>query len=109
MTHEFIGSMLGVRREGITEAAKKLRNAGIISYARGVIEMLDRDALEELSCECYEAVKRETESLLEYLPRQQPMGNIDCIPLVKLPAVRAMRGGATGSGTVHRAKSSAGS
>jgi CRP-like cAMP-binding protein len=64
MTQELIANMLGVRREGVTEAAGKLQKAGVISYQRGRIEVLDRKRLEAMSCECYEVVRRETERLL---------------------------------------------
>jgi CRP-like cAMP-binding protein len=64
MTQELIASMLGVRREGVTEAAGKLQKRGIIAYQRGRIEVLDRAKLEASSCECYEALKIETERLL---------------------------------------------
>ena len=64
MTQDLIANMLGVRREGVTEAAGKLQNAGVISYRRGHIKVLDRPRLERLSCECYEVVRRETERLL---------------------------------------------
>jgi len=63
-TQELISSMLGVRREGVTEAAGKLQKAGVISYRRGHIKVLDRPRLEALSCECYEVVRRETARLL---------------------------------------------
>jgi CRP-like cAMP-binding protein len=59
MTQELIASMLGVRREGITEAAGNLKNAGFINYHRGHITVLDRSGLETLSCECYQAAKKE--------------------------------------------------
>lgn len=64
MTQELISNMLGVRREGVTEAAGKLQKAGIIRYARGRITVLDRGGLEALSCECYSVVKREYDRLL---------------------------------------------
>jgi CRP-like cAMP-binding protein len=64
MTQELIANMLGVRREGVTEAALKLQNAGLIRYARGHIKVLDRAGLEERSCECYEVVKKEYDRLL---------------------------------------------
>jgi CRP-like cAMP-binding protein len=64
MTQELIANMLGVRREGVTEAAGKLQKEGVISYRRGHIKVLDRPKLEEMSCECYEVVRRETERLL---------------------------------------------
>ena len=64
MTQELIANMLGVRREGVTEAAGKLQRMGVIEYRRGKIRVLDRPALEELSCECYAVVKRESDRLL---------------------------------------------
>jgi CRP-like cAMP-binding protein len=64
MTQELISNMLGVRREGVTEAAGKLQTAGVINYNRGTIKVLDRPKLERLSCECYEVVRRETARLL---------------------------------------------
>jgi hypothetical protein len=64
MTQELIANMLGVRREGVTEAALKLQKAGVITYARGHITVLDRTKLEELSCECYRVVKKEYDRLL---------------------------------------------
>ena len=64
MTQELASSLLGVRREGITAAALKLQNAGIISYRRGRIDVLDRPALEQRSCECYAVAKREYDRLL---------------------------------------------
>jgi CRP-like cAMP-binding protein len=64
MTQELIANMLGVRREGVTEAAGKLQKQGVIRYSRGQIRVLDRPKLERLSCECYEVVKRETDRLL---------------------------------------------
>ena len=67
MTQELIANMLGVRREGVTEAAFKLQEAGLIRYARGRITVLDRHGLEERSCECYAVVKKEYDRLL---PRQ---------------------------------------
>jgi len=64
MTQELIANMLGVRREGVTEAAIKLQQAGLIRYARGHISVLDRAGLEQRTCECYAVVKREYERLL---------------------------------------------
>lgn len=64
MTQELIANMLGVRREGVTEAAGKLQKLGVIEYSRGHIKVLDRSRLEELSCECYAVVKKETDRLL---------------------------------------------
>lgn len=71
LTQEFLGNMLGVRRESITEAASYLREIGAISYRRGIIEVLDRPKLEALSCECYGVVKKETDRLLDYLPQHK--------------------------------------
>jgi CRP-like cAMP-binding protein len=64
MTQELIANMLGVRREGVTEAALKLQKAGLIRYARGHITALDRTGLEARSCECYAVVKKEYDRLL---------------------------------------------
>ncbi|MBU4180306.1 MAG: Crp/Fnr family transcriptional regulator [Gammaproteobacteria bacterium] len=64
MTQELIANMLGVRREGVTEAALKLQKMGLIRYARGHITVIDRDALEERVCECYRVVKTEYDRLL---------------------------------------------
>ena len=63
MTQELIANMLGVRREGVTEAAGKLQKLGIINYHRGKIVVLNRPRLEKLSCECYAVVKKETDRL----------------------------------------------
>jgi CRP-like cAMP-binding protein len=76
MTQELIANMLGVRREGVTEAAGKLHKLGIIRYARGQITVLDRPQLEKLCCECYAVVKKESDRLLprpnSKLPRNSP-------------------------------------
>jgi hypothetical protein len=64
MTQELIANMLGVRREGVTEAAGKLQKQGVIEYHRGHITVLDRPKLEHLSCECYAVVKFESDRLL---------------------------------------------
>lgn len=64
MTQDLIANMLGVRREGVTEAAGKMQKQGIISYARGHITVLDRAALEKSACECYAVVRAETDRLL---------------------------------------------
>ena len=72
MTQELISNMLGVRREGVTDAAGKLQKLGVIRYTRGQIEVLDRPKLEQLCCECYAVVKKETDRLL---------------PIQKLPGV----------------------
>ncbi len=64
MTQELIANMLGVRREGVTEAAIKLQELGVIEYHRGHITVLDRPRLERLACECYQVVRTETDRLL---------------------------------------------
>jgi len=69
MTQELIANMLGVRREGVTEAAGKLQDAGLIQYRRGKITVIDRPGLEARSCECYEVVKTEFDRLLPYVTR----------------------------------------
>jgi CRP-like cAMP-binding protein len=69
MTQELIANMLGVRREGVTEAAGKLQAAGLIHYSRGKITVLDRPRLEAQVCECYAVVKREYDRLLPDLLR----------------------------------------
>lgn len=66
MTQELIANMLGVRREGVTEAAGKLQKAGVINYRRGHITVFNRGKLETLCCECYEVVKSETDRLNAY-------------------------------------------
>jgi CRP-like cAMP-binding protein len=64
VTHDAISALLGVRRAGISEAARKLRNAGLIGYTRGCMQVLDRSQLERCACECYSVVKREINRLL---------------------------------------------
>ena len=72
MTQELVANMLGVRREGITEVAGKLKHAGIISYRRGHITVLDRSGLEARTCECYAVVRKELSRLLpDVLYRQE--------------------------------------
>jgi len=66
MTQELIANMLGVRREGVTEAAGKLQAEGLIRYNRGHIQVLDRAKLEKRVCECYAVVKKESDRLLAY-------------------------------------------
>jgi len=68
MTQELIANMLGVRREGVTEAARKLQSAGLVEYRRGKIKVLDRPRLQAKSCECYAVVKKEFDRLLPYTP-----------------------------------------
>ncbi len=69
MTQELIANMLGVRREGVTGAAGKLQDAGLIQYRRGTITVLDRPGLEARVCECYQVVKAEFDRLLPYVIR----------------------------------------
>lgn len=71
VTQELIANMLGVRREGVTEAALKLQRMGLISYVRGHITVLDRPGLESRVCECYSVVKKEYDRLL---PQRAPTG-----------------------------------
>jgi len=72
MTQELIANMLGVRREGVTEAAGKLQNDGLIHYSRGHITVLDRPALELRVCECYTVVKKEMDRLLPQAKSVKP-------------------------------------
>jgi len=72
MTQELIANMLGVRREGVTEAAGKLQRLGVIEYSRGQITVLDRPQLERLCCECYAVVKREGDRLLPRPDAKEP-------------------------------------
>jgi len=74
MTQELIASMLGVRREGITEAAGNLQQAGFIRYRRGHISVLERSGLESRACECYAAVKKEFSRLLSDVRHRQGNG-----------------------------------
>ena len=68
MTQELIANMLGVRREGVTEAALRLQHDGLIRYSRGRINVLDRPGLQARSCECYAVVKKEYDRLLPLDP-----------------------------------------
>ena len=72
MTQELIANMLGVRREGVTEAAGKLQHAGLIRYSRGHIEVLDRPGLEKSVCKCYRVVKLEFDRLLNNILPSDP-------------------------------------
>jgi CRP-like cAMP-binding protein len=74
MTQDLIANMLGVRREGVTEAAGKLQRAGYIRYSRGHITVLDRPGLEMRVCECYAVVKLEFDRLLSDIPPGDPCG-----------------------------------
>ncbi len=75
MTHELVASMLGVRREGITEAAGQLQQAGFIRYRRGHITVLERSGLETRACECYAVVKKEVGRLLSDVLYRQGAAN----------------------------------
>ncbi len=68
LTHDSLSCMLGVRREGVTGAAQKLQRAGLIDYARGRVEVIDRQGLESWSCECYQLVRDEYQRLLCPVP-----------------------------------------
>ncbi|MFD2192281.1 Crp/Fnr family transcriptional regulator [Pistricoccus aurantiacus] len=78
MTQELIANMLGVRREGVALAARKLHKQGVIEYNRGRIKVLNRPALERLSCECYAAIKEEAERLLPYPADQKSQTSWRC-------------------------------
>ena len=72
LTHEFIATMLGTRRAGVTLAARKLQAAGIIRYSRGKVTILDQDKLENASCECHRIVRNEYNRLLgRYAPPRE--------------------------------------
>jgi hypothetical protein len=89
MTQELVASMLGVRREGVTEAAGKLQESGIIRYRRGHITVLDRAGLEAQVCECYAVVKKEFSRLLpEASPRQNAF--LEAHPMQRDAVVRAI-------------------
>jgi CRP-like cAMP-binding protein len=64
LTQEFLGQMLGVRRATVTDFAGELQTAGILRYTRGTITIVDREALEERSCECYQIIRTEYERML---------------------------------------------
>jgi len=76
MTQELIANMLGVRREGVAEAAGKLQRAGLIRYSRGRITVLDRPRLEQEACECYAVVKKEFDRLLSDIPPGDPFQTV---------------------------------
>ena len=83
ITQESLGNALGVRREGVTVAACKLDKLGLIKYSRGKITVLDRRKLEQLSCECYAAVRKETNRLLPVAYQDEQSWNIRIFPLMK--------------------------
>jgi CRP-like cAMP-binding protein len=72
MTQELVASILGVRREGVTESAGNLQRAGLIRYRRGHIEVVDRAGLEKTACECYAVVKKEIDRLVTDIPNGDP-------------------------------------
>lgn len=81
MTQEFLSSMLGVRRESVSEACTKLRQQNVITYNRGVIKLIDRPKLECLISECYAEDKKEKNRLLKYLPHKNPIKEFDSNPI----------------------------
>ena len=76
MTQELMANMLGVRREGITEAAGSLQKKGAIKYGRGRITVLDRRAIERFSCECYAVVRKETDRLMPFPTGQVALASV---------------------------------
>ena len=101
MTQELIANMLGVRREGVTQAAGKLQRAGLINYGRGRIDVLDRPGLEKAVCECYAVVKLEFDRLLTDFPhsdREQapfrvgdaPLDSVRSTPAVAIVTTQSM-------------------
>jgi CRP-like cAMP-binding protein len=98
MTQELIANMLGVRREGVTEAAGNLQQAGVIRYSRGRINVCDRPKLERLVCECYRAVKWETDRLRSpaYRPGTTPRAGPS--DRLREPAARAHEANVRGGG-----------
>ena len=72
VTHEMIAKMVGVRREGITQAVGKLNRDQLVRSGRGRIAMLDRPGLEKAVCECYDVVRKEYERLITDIPRHDP-------------------------------------
>jgi CRP-like cAMP-binding protein len=80
MTQELIANMLGVRREGITEAAGKLQKKGLINYSRGHITVMDRPGLENQACECYQVVRQEFKRLLAPPPSHDTLSDFTAPP-----------------------------
>jgi hypothetical protein len=97
LTHEHIAELIGVRRESVTDAARKLQIVGCIRYHRGHISVIDRTGLEARSCECYRVAKRETDRLLE-MSRSAKLA-------ITQPAVDRVRRGPSGPVTRHVASS----
>lgn len=93
MTQDLIANMLGVRREGVTEAAGVLQRAGLIRYSRGHIKVLDRPGLERTVCECYAVVKLEFDRLMSELPK--PARNTEHITLHSAPVSQTVEGAPT--------------
>ena len=93
MTQELVASMLGVRREGITEAAGKLQRAGFIRYRRGHIAVLERSGLETRACECYAVVKKELSRLLSDVQRRSasPAGTDNRLPPAGSPGASVIQ------------------
>jgi CRP-like cAMP-binding protein len=91
MTQELIANMLGVRREGVTEAAGKLQQANVIHYSRGRITVLDRPRLERMVCECYEVVRKEFARLLPWEGSHVPCATNDVGNAARSPADLAGR------------------
>jgi hypothetical protein len=90
VTQELIANMLGVRREGVTEAAGKLQTAGLIHYSRGKISVLDRPKLEQRVCECYGVVKKSSTACSPINSPLDPKLLIsDSVPDLRLIGVRA--------------------
>jgi CRP-like cAMP-binding protein len=88
MTQDLIANMLGVRREGVTEAAGSLQRAGLIRYSRGHIKVLDRPGLERTVCECYAVVKLEFDRLMSELPK--PERNAARITVQRAPILQSI-------------------
>ena len=80
MTQELVAGMLGVRREGVTEAAGRLREQGIVDYRRGHLSVLKREGLEERVCECYQVVRTEFDRLMSDIPRVDPVRRPGTLP-----------------------------
>ena len=94
VTQDAIASALGVRREGITEAAGRCQHAGLIRYHRGHIMVLDRAGLETQACECYQVVKKEIDRLLPYVTATQAAPP-RCMPAYQAPSPDRKRGTAS--------------